>query len=117
MASANAAGPKISYVPGSLAESIIRLGPWTLHEGDQFEHGNAHRRDRDEAFELDASGIVPPKGTPPSTATGVPYAAYCNASGELQVNHDVSVMSPYYFPFVRRNGDLLEGFFDYSPRN
>jgi hypothetical protein len=26
-------------------------------------------------------------------------------------------MQPYYFPFVRRNGDVLEGFFDYRPRN
>jgi hypothetical protein len=26
-------------------------------------------------------------------------------------------MQPYYFPFVRRGGDLLEGFFDYRPRN
>jgi hypothetical protein len=26
-------------------------------------------------------------------------------------------MQPYYFPFVRRRGDVLEGFFDYRPRN
>src|SRR5260370_11616063 len=26
-------------------------------------------------------------------------------------------MQPYYFPFVRRLGNVLEGFFDYRPRN
>ncbi|MBB4398860.1 hypothetical protein [Bradyrhizobium sp. ERR14] len=26
-------------------------------------------------------------------------------------------MQPYYFPFVRRRGNLLEGLFDYRPRN
>jgi hypothetical protein len=26
-------------------------------------------------------------------------------------------MQPYYFPFVRNNGEYLEGFFDYRPRN
>ena len=26
-------------------------------------------------------------------------------------------MQPYYFPFVRKNGKYLEGFFDYRPRN
>ena len=26
-------------------------------------------------------------------------------------------MQPYYFPFVRRRGDVFEGFFDYRPRN
>jgi len=26
-------------------------------------------------------------------------------------------MQPYYFPFVRRREDGLEGFFDYRPRN
>jgi len=26
-------------------------------------------------------------------------------------------MQPYYSPFVRRHGDILEGFFDYRPRN
>jgi hypothetical protein len=26
-------------------------------------------------------------------------------------------MQPYYFPFVRRRGAILEGFFDYRPRN
>ena len=126
--SANAAGPKITYVPRSLAQSIINRGPWTLHEGDNFEnrehddhfwHEDAGRqRDRDEVFEHDASGIVPPptQTTPPYTGTGFPYAAYCNAS-EHAVNHEFSVMQPYYFPFVRRNGDILEGFFDYRPRN
>lgn len=45
-ATASAAGPAISYVPNSLAESVIKHGPWTLHEsGATFMH--------------DASGIVP----------------------------------------------------------
>ena len=32
------AGLKISYVPKSLAQSVIKHGPWTLHESaDRFE--------------------------------------------------------------------------------
>lgn len=54
---------------------------------------------------------------PPYTGTGTPYASYCNAAGKLAVNHGFSLMQPYYFPFVRRHGDILEGFFDYRPRN
>ncbi|HET7885258.1 MAG TPA: hypothetical protein VFL62_03430 [Bradyrhizobium sp.] len=99
------ADPAISYVPNSLKQSIIDRGPWTLHEsGDNFSH--------------DASGIVPSKGaTPPFTAFGTPYKNYCNATGEIQVNHTRSLMQPFYFPLVRQRGDVLEGFFDYRPRN
>ena len=32
-------------------------------------------------------------------------------------NAGVSLMQPYYFPFVRRRDDVLQGFFDYRPRN
>ena len=96
----------ISYVRNSLAQSVILNGPWTLHESvANFIH--------------DASGIVPPAAqtAPPYTGTGTPYASYCNAAGKLAVNHGFSLMQPYYFPFVRRHGDILEGFFDYRPRN
>ena len=105
-APALAAGPTISYVPNSLAQSVIDHGPWTLHESVA-------------TFIHDASGIVPPKTqtAPPYTGTGTPYAAYCNAAGKVAKNHGFSVMQPYYFPFVRRHGDVLEGFFDYRPRN
>jgi len=48
---------------------------------------------------------------------GLPYKDYCTATGELTTNHGVSVMQPYYFPFVRSHGGILEGFFDYRPRN
>ena len=85
---------------------MILNGPWTLHESvANFIH--------------DASGIVPPatQTAPPYTGTGTPYASYCNAAGKLAVNHGFSLMQPYYFPFVRRHGDILEGFFDYRPRN
>jgi hypothetical protein len=45
-ASATEAGPTISYVPKSLAESVINHGPWTLHESvANFVHN--------------ASGIIP----------------------------------------------------------
>jgi hypothetical protein len=103
-----AAGPTIAYVPGSLAEAQIVSGPWSLHE-DKSHH--AH----------DASGIVPPSSVPfpySPTLTGTPYAGLCNASNVVQVNHGVSVMQPYYFPFVvQRNHGLLQGYFDYRPRN
>jgi hypothetical protein len=106
-ASAANADPVISYVPNSLRQSTIERGPWTLHEsGRHFHH--------------DASGIVPAAGlTPPynPALSGTPYADYCTAAGEHVVNHENSVMQPYYFPFVRARGDLLEGFFDYRPRN
>ena len=29
----------------------------------------------------------------------------------------MSLMQPFYFPLVRQRGDVLEGFFDYRPRN
>ncbi len=94
---------RISYVPNSLVQSIIKHGPWTLHELGHFTH--------------DASGIVPTTSGPPYTGSGVPYASYCNAVGAVSVNNGDSVMQPYYFPFVRRRGGILEGFFDYRPRN
>ncbi len=103
-ASAVPAGPAITYVPGSIAESTIAGGPWTLHES---------------AFKRDASGIVPPAGTPgpPYAGTGVPYMGFCAQSGQASLNVGASVMQPFYFPFVRKNGLVLEGFFDYRPRN
>ncbi|WP_026606048.1 hypothetical protein [Methylocapsa acidiphila] len=95
---------KMSYVPNSLAQSTISLGPWALHEATgQFKH--------------DASGIVPTTAGPPYANSGVPYAAYCGSNGQVTVNPGVSLMQPYYFPFVRRRGAVLEGFFDYRPRN
>ncbi|MCC8966838.1 hypothetical protein H8A95_32065 [Bradyrhizobium sp. Pear76] len=101
------AGSTFSFVPDSLTESVIEHGPWTLHQsGRHFHH--------------DASGIVPPGSlTPPYNPAlyGTPYADYCSASGETTINHGKSVMQPYYFPFVRRRGAVLEGLFDYRPRN
>jgi len=98
------ADPSISYVPNSLAQSVINHGPWTLHEStNHFAH--------------DASGIVPTTAGPPYTGSGVPYAGYCGGNGNPTTNHRVSVMQPYYFPFVRSHGGILEGFFDYRPRN
>lgn len=64
-----------------------------------------------------ASGIIPTTSGPPYTGSGKPYASICSTTGQISVNHGVSVMQPYYFPFVRRRGDILEGFFDYRPRN
>lgn len=105
-ASATDAGPTISYVPNSLLQSMINHGPWTLHESTG-------------SFQHDASGIVPPPSqtAPPYTGTGKPYADYCSATGTLSKNRGFSVMQPYYFPFVRKRGAILEGFFDYRPRN
>ncbi|WP_426419774.1 hypothetical protein [Bradyrhizobium genosp. A] len=126
--SVSAADPTISYVPKSLAESVIKHGPWTLHEsadrfeqdesGDHFRHGRDDHRDRDDRdfFKHDASGIVPTTAGPPYANSGVPYANYC-VNGTPTINHTASVMQPYYFPFVRRYGNILEGFFDYRPRN
>src|SRR5262249_4515304 len=64
-----------------------------------------------------ASGLVPPAARPTYTGPGTPYAGYCNASGQAVSNDGVTLMRPYYFPFVRRRHDVLEGFFDYRPRN
>jgi hypothetical protein len=94
----------ISYVANSLKQSTIKFGPWTLHENDDHQ-------------QHDASGIVPTTAGPPYTGSGTPYAGYCNASGQAVSNRGVSLMQPYYFPFVRRRHDVLEGFFDYRPRN
>ncbi len=103
-AQATDASPTIAYVPNSLVESMINGGPWTLHQSTGV-------------FEYDASGIVPTTPGPPYTGSGVPYASYCGGRGEVTKNHGFSVMQPYYFPFVRRHGAVLEGFFDYRPRN
>ncbi len=96
-------GLQISYVANSLAQSLIKRGPWVLHESGGYAH--------------DASGIVPTTSGPPYANAGTPYAAYCGSNGALTRNHAISLMQPYYFPFVRRHGDKLEGFFDYRPRN
>ncbi len=130
-ASATDAGPKISYVPRSMAQSVISHGPWTLHEsadrfdhdesGDHFRHEGSDERpeheDHNDFFKHDASGIVPTTAGPPYSSSGVPYAGYCSPTGSPAINHGLSAMQPYYFPFVRRMGDVLEGFFDYRPRN
>jgi hypothetical protein len=97
-------GLTISYVPGSLVQSVIDHGPWTLHESAGI-------------FVHDASGIVPSTSGPPYVGSGTPYASYCGANGRPAENHGLSLMQPYYFPFVRRRGSILEGFFDYRPRN
>jgi hypothetical protein len=108
-ASASADTPvAITYVPNSLDEAMIANGPWTLH---QMVDRNRH----------DASGIVPPSGVttpfnPPTTAFGTPYKNYC-IGNLVQTAQGVNPMQPYYFPFVRTNGEYLEGFFDYRPRN
>jgi len=96
------ADPSIVYVPGSMAQSKITNGPWTLHES---------------VFKRDASGIVPTTSGPPYSGSGVPYRGMCMQSGAFAVNVGTSLMQPFYFPFVRRNGSVLEGFFDYRPRN
>jgi hypothetical protein len=123
-APALAAGPAITYVPDSLAQSKIHHGPWTLHESAEKEE--SAREERDEAEDHnesdgnphDASGIVPSSTlTPPYSGFGTPYASLCGASGKFNRNHRLSLMQPYYFPFVRRRDDVLEGFFDYRPRN
>jgi hypothetical protein len=107
---ASAGNSNFSYVPNSLVQSTIVSGPWALHEtASNFAH--------------DASGILPkfaiPPGQtmPPYKGAGTPYAGYCTPSGQVTTNHGPSLMQPYYFPFVRQRGPLLEGFFDYRPRN
>jgi len=101
--------PTISYVPNSLSQASIHRGPWVLHQNNKQE-------------QYDASGILPSlatpvQSTPPYIHAGIPYVNYCNNEGELTRNHGLSLMQPYYFPFVRNNHGTLEGFFDYRPRN
>lgn len=102
-----AAQPVVSYVAGSLAESTIARGPWTLHQGGPQGH--------------DASGIVPTTSGPPYGASGTPYAGICSPSGQRTKNAGVSLMQPFYFPFVQGgfdgSGQSLVGLFDYRPRN
>jgi hypothetical protein len=98
----------ITYVPNTLDQAKIANGPWTLH---QMACRNRHG----------ASGVLPPSGAttpynPPTTDYGTPYENYC-AGGRVQPAEGVNPMQPYYFPFVRNNGEYLEGFFDYRPRN
>jgi len=112
-ASSAQTAPAISYVPNSLVQSVIHHGPWTLHES-----GGGLEDDEDVADAgHDASGIVPTTAGPPYVGSGTPYQGLCNAASDVTTNHHVSLMQPYYFPFVRRHGRFLEGFFDYRPRN
>ena len=88
---------KITYVPHSLTEASIADGPWTLH---QMVGRNSH----------DASGILPDISTPynqPTTAYGTPYKNYC-VGGRVQTAQGVNPTQPYYFPFVRKNGEYLD---------
>jgi hypothetical protein len=119
-ASATDPAPKMSYVRDSLVESMISFGPWTLHEsGERFRRDGDDRRRHEslDPFKHDASGIVPTTPGPPYSGSGTPYAGYCSANGQRTTNHGLNLMQPYYFPFVRRHGAVLEGFFDYRPRN
>jgi len=97
------ADPGLSYVQGSLVESRINNGPWNLHENTATAN-------------YDASGVIPATTTPPYVGDGFPYQNYC-VNGVTSVNTGVSLMQPYYFPFVTRRGDQLVGLFDYRPRN
>src|SRR5579871_4277456 len=107
---ATAASPAVGYVPSSLVQSKIRGGPWVLHQkGDDADD-----------LSYDASGVVPTaaNGTaPPYHGSGTPYVDYCTGSGRPQRNLGVSLMQPYYFPFVEVRDGVLQGFFDYRPRN
>ena len=99
----------IQYAPNSLTQSSIQGGPWVLHQNNKKE-------------QYDASGILPslanpPQSTPPYQNAGTPYVNYCNSKGDAVLNHGLSLMQPYYFPFVRERDGVLEGFFDYRPRN
>src|SRR5260221_3073763 len=105
-ASATDAGPKISYVPRSMAQSVISHGPWTLHEsadrfdhdesGDHFRHEGSDERpeheDHNDFFKHDASGIVPTTAGPPSLGSGGPYAGPLMPTRSPPVNHGPSVM-------------------------
>src|SRR6202035_5033781 len=81
-APALAAGPTISYVPDSLAQSKIHRGPWTLHESAKGDEAEDH--DESDGSAHDASGIVPPSTlTPPYSGYGTPYAGLCGTSGKF----------------------------------
>ena len=102
------ADPGFSYKTGSLIESKIERGPWTLHQNNATQT-------------YDASGILPALATPPQTTppyvnAGTPYQNYC-ANGAATRNAGLSPMQPFYFPFVMKRGDDLVGLFDYRPRN
>jgi hypothetical protein len=109
-ASSAFATPTITYVPDSLAQSSIHQGPWVLHQ-------------HNEEAQYDASGILPSlsipalQTAPPYINAGTPYVNLCNSKGHFIKNHGLNLMQPYYFPFVRNHNGILEGFFDYRPRN
>src|SRR5260370_35884222 len=113
-----------------MAQSVISHGPWTLHEsadrfdhdesGDHFRHEGSDERpeheDHNDFFKHDASGIVPTTAGPPYSGSGGPYAGYCSPTGNPPDKHGLLVIEPHYFPFLRRLGHFLEGFFYYLPR-
>jgi hypothetical protein len=52
----------ITYVPNSLTQSVIKHGPWTLHEANPSAF-----------YQHDASGIVPTKSGPPYTVSATSF--------------------------------------------
>ena len=50
-------------------------------------------------------------------AVGLKSAGYCDGQGHQVPNPGTQRMQPYYFPFVIGRGSVLQGYFDYRPKD
>jgi len=50
-------------------------------------------------------------------ANGLKSAGYCNGNGGENVNPGTERMEPYYFPVVSGQGNHLQGYFDWRPKD
>src|SRR3984893_10883880 len=50
-------------------------------------------------------------------AVGLKSAGYCDSGGHQVGNPSSERMQPYYFPFITGQGNRLQGYFDYRPKD
>src|SRR3974377_2078907 len=50
-------------------------------------------------------------------ASGLKSAGYCNGNNGENVNPGTERMEPYYFPVVTGQGNHLQGYFDWRPKD
>lgn len=50
-------------------------------------------------------------------AVGLKSAGYCDSNGNQVPNPGIQRTQPYYFPFINGQGNHLQGYFDYRPKD
>ena len=82
---------------GAPIQTTLAGGPWTLPQGGPYVETDGTTTSGD-----------PFSGTTPYCSNGVPI---------VNPSTTINTMQPFYFPFVSGRGLVLQGYFDYRPRN